>query len=240
MQEISVRKLSANPCGHWRPNRKSLCSALLLMAGISLGGCVNHDFVPGPGMLAADFEPEAARCRIFARSGRQGYAAGAAGSPRFVAGAMAGAVVAGEISNAIQQNENYNDCMISRGWRVASRAPAPLTASAIQTESLSPSSTAPTPNARRNMRVRVNVVSSQEAAARNLRTPGGLIVLEVFPGGVANSAGLMNDDIILTFDGQPVTSADDMQRRLRLVQPNTTIVADVWRNGVERPIPLQF
>lgn len=231
----------------WRSNaRKSLlpgmdairiCGAVLGAAAVLLSGCVNHDFAPGPGMLVSDFEPESARCRIFARSNQSGFAFGAAGSPRFVATAVGGAAIGAGIAGAVQNNQNYNDCMMARGWRVANRMPTQQVVQAEELPSIAVGSEAST---RRRMRVRVNPVSPLEAANQNLRTTGGLMVLEVLPGGVASSAGLNAGDIILAFDGIAIETVDDMQRRLNGAVPNSTVTAVVWRNGQERPVPLQF
>jgi hypothetical protein len=56
------------------------------LAPLLLGGCVTHTFAPGPGMAAADFEPDSAGCRLFARGTDPGFTFGASGSPKFVAG----------------------------------------------------------------------------------------------------------------------------------------------------------
>lgn len=221
-------------------SRKSIRGAALAAAAVLLSGCVNHDFVPGPGMLASDFEPESARCRIFARSNQSGYAFGAVGSPRFVTASVGGAAIGAGIAGAVQNNQNYNDCMMARGWRVANRAPVQQAASTVQGETLPPIAAASQSNTRRRMRVRVNAVSALDATTLNLHSAGGLIVLEVLPGGVGSSAGLVAGDVILAFDGIAIASVDDMQRRLNDAVANSTVTAMVWRNGQERSVPLQF
>ena len=99
---------------------------------------------------------------------------------------------------------------------------------------------APQPSGRRRMRVRVNAVSASEVSSLNLPSAGGLMVLEVLPGGVGSSAGLVAGDVILAFDGITVLTVDDMQRRLNGAASNSIVNAMVWRNGQERPVPLQF
>jgi hypothetical protein len=74
-----------------RHHDEELWSLPAATALLLLGSCVTHNFAPGPGMAASDFEPESARCRLFARGADPGFAFGAVGSPQFVGGAMAGA-----------------------------------------------------------------------------------------------------------------------------------------------------
>jgi membrane-associated protease RseP (regulator of RpoE activity) len=85
---------------------------------LTLTGCVQHTFAPGPGMSAMDYEPDTANCRIFSRGATPGFGFSASGSPKFVAGSMVGAAIGAGIASAIIQNQNYNDCMQARGWRV--------------------------------------------------------------------------------------------------------------------------
>jgi len=86
--------------------------------GLILGACVNHTFAPGPGMSADQFEPDSARCRIFAREDAPAFAFSAAGSQQFVESSMAGAAVGHTIGAAVRENQDYNDCMEALGWRV--------------------------------------------------------------------------------------------------------------------------
>jgi S1-C subfamily serine protease len=102
--------------------RRLLNAALLIGALAGLCACANHTFAPGPGMSAGDYGPDAARCRLFTRGSDPSFSFDASGSPKFVAGAMAGAVVAGAIATAVRENANFNDCMEARGWRIADNA----------------------------------------------------------------------------------------------------------------------
>src|SRR5690242_210405 len=101
--------------------RYSLPSLLLPLALLS--ACVQHTYAPGPGMSSLDFEPDSARCRLFARGSQSGYAFGASGSQQFVAGATVGAAIGYGIAAAVERNQNFNDCMQARGWRIADGSP---------------------------------------------------------------------------------------------------------------------
>jgi hypothetical protein len=105
--------------------RRQTIMALSICMLPMLGGCASHTFVPGPGMSAIDFEPDAARCRLFARSADPSYSFGASGSPKFVAASMGAQVLGATIATAVRENQNFNDCMEARGWRIADHAAAP-------------------------------------------------------------------------------------------------------------------
>ena len=89
----------------------------LLPLACVLGGCVAHSWAPGPGMSAADFPRAKAQCELFARG--QGGGFYAQGSPNFVAGAALGAA----IGQSIRQQNDFNDCMLANGWRIADPTP---------------------------------------------------------------------------------------------------------------------
>ena len=120
----------------------------IVVLPLMLAGCVQHTFAPGPGMSAADFEPESAQCRLFARGARSGFGFAAAGSPQFVGASMGGAALGYAIGSAVEMNRNFNDCMEARGWRIADHAQptqGPMAAALATPES--PASTSATPAA---------------------------------------------------------------------------------------------
>jgi hypothetical protein len=96
----------------------------LAMAALSLSGCAVHQWAPGPGMSAADFDADKARCSLMARHGGSGFVA--YGSPNFVAGATLGNAV----GESVRTQQDFNDCMLVMGWKIADQpataAPAPI------------------------------------------------------------------------------------------------------------------
>ena len=119
----------ANRADQRNTMRDLLTIALLAGSLIPLSACVTHNFVPGPGMSADDMPADKARCRMFSRGANPGHEFGAYGSPKFVAAAVATDAVVAGVGDAIRTNENYNDCMEARGWRIADTAsPAPALA----------------------------------------------------------------------------------------------------------------
>jgi hypothetical protein len=228
---------------------------------VLLGGCVQHTFAPGPGLSSNDFGPDSARCRLFARGSQSGFAFGVSGSPKFVGAAMGGAALGYAISSAVERNQNFNDCMMARGWVVADGS-APTTDAAMGAKLLpidQPAApTAPpivqavtvsapvvpasysTPATRREMRVRAIDVTPAIASSENLDAPRGVAVIAVYSGGAASLAGVMTGDVILAFSGAPVTGVADMQRALDGIAPNSTVTATIWRNSAERSLAIQF
>jgi hypothetical protein len=263
-----------------------------ILAVALLGGCVHHTFAPGPGMSAMDFEPDTAQCRLFARGSRSGFAFAAVGSPKYVGAAMGGAALGYAIGSAIEKNQNFNDCMQARGWRVAdgksagdpamsaSLAQAPIVQPAVATTGQPPivlaiadakpavdpaMSVAPPPPfvqpavatmigqppivlastrtsapARNELLVRAADVTSVMADSVHLGRPRGVMILSVGMGGAAMVAGLREQDVILDFNGVPISSMSDMQRALVAVVPSSTVLANIWRDNTERMVEIRF
>ena len=230
---------------------------------VLLGGCVQHTFAPVPGLSSNDFGPDSARCRLFARGSQSGFVFGAAGSPKFVGAAMGSAAVGYAISSAVERNQNFNDCMMARGWVVADGSASttdaamgakllptdqPATAPAIPSSSpivQAATVSAPvvlasysTPVTRRELRVRAIDVTPAIASSEDLRQPRGVAVIAVYSGGAAWMAGVQTGDVILAFNGSPVTGVADMQRALDGIPPNTTVTATIWRNSAERSLAI--
>ena len=64
----------------------------------------------------------------------------------------------------------------------------------------------------------------------------GVLVSEVFTNSAAESAGLRTGDIIIEFDGQPVSNSLDLKNRLKDMAPGKTVIVLVMRG--ESPIKL--
>lgn len=213
---------------------------------IGLAGCVNQNFVPGPGMSAIDLGPQAAQCRLMARGVKTGFGFAAAGSPKFVAASTGGAIVGYAIASAVEQNSNYNDCMEARGWRIADVQPVAMT-TAVRVEQLPPpTATAATVNqpsvetkvlARQGLGVRAVDVTF---VAGDARPPHGIMITAVDSAGAGSSAGLREGDVILNFNGLFISNVGDMQRALASLESAGTVVANVRRDGKERQVAIRL
>jgi hypothetical protein len=241
--------------------RTALTGLTISVAASLLGGCVTHTFAPGPGMSALDFEPDSAQCRLFARGSRSGFAFGAAGSPKFVGATMGGAALGYAIGSAVEANQNFNDCMQARGWRIADgqatsdpsmagklasteQPPAlPTIQPALATTTGKPPivlASTSVPATRNSFLVRAAVVTPAMANAVHLDPVHGVMILSVGIGGAAMEAGLLERDVILDFNGSTVNNESDMQRTLAAIAPNSTVIATVWRDSTERSVMVRF
>jgi len=215
-----------------------------------LSACANHTFAPGPGKSALDYEPDAAKCRLFSRGANPDFAFAASGSPRFVAGSTVGAAIGYGIATAIRTNENYNDCMELNGWRVADDAPptpAPipdLSATDINVpviaQPLVANLASTRPQSRRLFGIRAMQVPDELTGWLHMGSAQGLLVLEVAPDGAAAAAGIRPNDVLLTFADAPVATKEDLLAALASVGPQSIVTAGVWRNGKEQPTRLEF
>jgi S1-C subfamily serine protease len=65
---------------------------------------------------------------------------------------------------------------------------------------------------------------------------GGAEVVALVSGGPAQKAGIAVGDLIVTFDGKPVSSADGLSELVQARQPGDTVQVVVERNGASRTI----
>jgi hypothetical protein len=86
-------------------------TAILFSLIFVLCACAQNKWAPaGPNTSAADFEPTKAKCSYISRHGGTSFIA--AGDPNFVAGAALG----NSITNAVNEVQDFNDCMVMNGW----------------------------------------------------------------------------------------------------------------------------
>src|SRR5262249_8402692 len=151
----------------------------------------------------------------------------------------------------IEMNQNFNDCMEARGWRVADNSEAghgPMSASLATPEPAAPPlappvgapATAPARVQRADLLVRGVDVTAALADNVHLQPPRGVMVLSVGTGGAGIAAGLREGDVILDFNGSPVTGVSALQLSLNEIAPGSMVAASIWRNGTERPVQIRF
>lgn len=104
--------------------RQRSITIFMAIGVMTLAGCASHVYAPGPGMSAAQFGPDSARCRLFAEGTRPDTLFEAYGSPRTVAVEAGAMIVLGGITTARHDNEAYDNCMQANGWLVADNAAA--------------------------------------------------------------------------------------------------------------------
>jgi serine protease Do len=69
-----------------------------------------------------------------------------------------------------------------------------------------------------------------------LKSPQGALVNSVEKGGPAEKAGIEAGDVILKFDGKPVTSSEDLPRMVGGTKPGSRATVQVWRNKATRDV----
>ena len=77
----------------------------------------------------------------------------------------------------------------------------------------------------------VGTVPIPAAAAAQGGVPDGLYVQTVVPGGPAAQAGLRPGDVITQINGEPATSAVQLQELTLTKKPGDTVPLQVWRSG---------
>lgn len=86
------------------------------------------------------------------------------------------------------------------------------------------------------MGVSIQEVTRDMAEAFGLPKSGGALVNSVEPNGPAARAGIEPGDVILRFDGKPVTVSSDLPRMVGAMKPGTKAQAEVWRKGQLRTV----
>jgi serine protease Do len=81
--------------------------------------------------------------------------------------------------------------------------------------------------------VRIQAVTDEIAEALGLREAAGALVAGVIAGGPAEKAHLKDGDIILEFDGKPITQMRRLPRLVADTEVGKSVPIKVWRDGRE-------
>jgi len=84
--------------------------------------------------------------------------------------------------------------------------------------------------------VAVQPVTQDIADSLNLKQAKGALIDQVQAGAPAAKAGLKPSDVVLSMDGNAITDARDLARRVAAVDPGQTISLQVWRDGHEQAL----
>jgi serine protease Do len=82
----------------------------------------------------------------------------------------------------------------------------------------------------------IQEVSRELADSFGLAKPAGALVNGVEKGGPAEKAGIETGDIILKFDGKPVTTSSDLPRIVGSTKPGSKVAMEVWRKGSNKDV----
>ncbi len=84
--------------------------------------------------------------------------------------------------------------------------------------------------------VTVQNVTSDLAASLGLSEARGALVNSVQPGGPAERAGLRRGDVIVGFDGTPVTDSNSLRNRVASTQPGAEVTLTLTRDNREQQV----
>ena len=82
----------------------------------------------------------------------------------------------------------------------------------------------------------IQPVTKELADGFGLSKPQGALVNAVEKGGPADKAGIEAGDVILTFDGKPVSASEDLPRVVGGTKPGSKVAVRVWRNKTARDL----
>ncbi|WP_235943209.1 DegQ family serine endoprotease [Zoogloea dura] len=84
--------------------------------------------------------------------------------------------------------------------------------------------------------VAIQEVSRELADSFKLSKPVGALVSSVEKGSPADKAGFEQGDIVLAFDGRPVSVSSDLPRIVGATRPGHKVAVQVWRRGVAKDL----
>jgi serine protease Do len=86
--------------------------------------------------------------------------------------------------------------------------------------------------------VNIQDVDADIATKLHLNEVKGAQITRIVPAGSAQEAGMKENDVIVKFDGQPVTTVSELQERVGKHRPGDKASVTYIRNGAESTIPI--
>ena len=86
------------------------------------------------------------------------------------------------------------------------------------------------------MGVSIQEVTREMAESFGLTKATGALVNSIEPNGPAARAGIEPGDVILRFDGKPITASSDLPRMVGLMKPGARAQVELWRKGQTRTV----
>ena len=68
----------------------------------------------------------------------------------------------------------------------------------------------------------------------------GVLIGDIEPESAAAKAGMESGDIVIKYDGQPVTKADDLRMRVAGTKPGTEVDLEIFRDGKRRNLEVEI
>ncbi len=84
--------------------------------------------------------------------------------------------------------------------------------------------------------VTIQPITPEVAASLRLKEVRGVLVREVTSGGPAERAGLRANDVVVAFNGTPVTDGNTLRNQIASAQPGTDVTIRILRNNQEQDL----
>ncbi len=84
--------------------------------------------------------------------------------------------------------------------------------------------------------VQVTAVTTERAAALKLQASSGAIIAYVDQDGPACHAGLLENDVVVAFDGAKVDGPEQLQNMIHVTPPQKTVMLTIVRNGLRKDV----
>jgi len=88
--------------------------------------------------------------------------------------------------------------------------------------------------------VSIQELTRELAESFGLSKPAGALISNVEKNGPADKAGIEASDVILKFDGKPVSSSIDLPRMVAATKPGSKVAVELWRKGGPRQITVEI
>jgi len=93
---------------------------------------------------------------------------------------------------------------------------------------------------RAQLGVTVQAVTSDMAASLGLEQVGGAIVASVASGSAADRAGIVQGDVVESFNGQPVHDTNSLRNHVAAAEPGSNATVTILRNGSEKTLTVKL
>ena len=93
---------------------------------------------------------------------------------------------------------------------------------------------------RGHLGIGIQPVTAEDVSKLGLKEQRGVVVRQVEKGGPAEQAGLREGDVILAFNGSPVTDGNSLRNQIASSQPGSEVTMTVIRDGREQEVRVKL